>query len=388
MQINDTIDVKFLGQVTKGTVKLADLTVLVGPQSSGKSLFLQWLKLIADSDAIINTLKKYGFDWKNDFSRFATLYFGEGMDSLWVENSEIRINEKPFQITEKISQSRPKPETMFLMPAQRVITLRTGWPLPFSDYGMDSSFATKNFSESMRQLMSWGVGTSDSDILFPSTPGLFNQEFIKQLNASIFCGATVVLEQGLQKRIMLELENKKRLPYMVWSTGQREFVPLLLGLYWLLSTLTTNRVEWVIIEEPEMGLHPKAISAVLLFLIQLLSQDYKLIISTHSAHVLDVIWAIQEIKRNQATPELFLEIFDANHLDALQETATEIVQNKQFKTYYFCSEQQGTQIKDISELPLGNDNQSDWGGLTEFSSRVAHVVANAVRQNIGNRLTR
>jgi hypothetical protein len=303
------------------------------------------------------------------------------MDTLWLENSEITLNDKPFKITEKITKERQKPETKFLVPAQRVITLRTGWPLPFSDYGIDTSFATKNFSESMRQLMNWGFGTGESDVIFPSKER-FNQELIKLLNASIFKNATVVLEQGLQKRIMLELENKKRLPFMVLSTGQREFLPLLLGLYWLLSTVKKNQVEWVVIEEPEMGLHPKAISAVLLFLIQLLPQGYKLIISTHSAHVLDVVWAIQEIKRNQATPDLFLEIFDAGHLDVLQETAREIVNNKQFKTYYFSDEEKGTYIKDISELELGSDKVSAWGGLTEFSSKIAHVVAKAAQQNL------
>ncbi|MEN8217044.1 MAG: hypothetical protein ABFS56_11895 [Pseudomonadota bacterium] len=84
MQINDKIEVKCLGQIAEGTIKLGDLTVLVGPQGSGKTLFLQWLKLIADSDAIINVLKKYGFDWENDLSRFLTLYFGEGMSHLWL----------------------------------------------------------------------------------------------------------------------------------------------------------------------------------------------------------------------------------------------------------------------------------------------------------------
>ena len=46
---------------------------------------------------------------------------------------------------------------------------------------------------------------------------------------------------------------------MVWSAGQREFVPLLLGMYWLMPPAKISpaqRLEWVVIEEPEMGLHP------------------------------------------------------------------------------------------------------------------------------------
>jgi hypothetical protein len=74
--------------------------------------------------------------------------------------------------------------------------------------------------------------------------------------------------------------------------------------------------------------------------------------------------------------------FDAAHLDVLQETAREIVNNKQFKTYYFSDEEKGTYIKDISELELDSDKISAWGGLTEFSSKVAHVVAKAAQQNL------
>ena len=62
---------------------------------------------------------------------------------------------------------------------------------------------------------------------------------------------------------------------MVWSAGQREVIPLLLGLYWLMpSTRISKRrdVEWAIIEELEMGLHPHAISAVLLMVLELLTR--------------------------------------------------------------------------------------------------------------------
>jgi hypothetical protein len=50
---------------------------------------------------------------------------------------------------------------------------------------------------------------------------------------------------------------------MASSAAQREFVPLLLGLYWLLPAAKIakrDKIEWVLIEEVEMGLHPSAIS--------------------------------------------------------------------------------------------------------------------------------
>lgn len=63
---------------------------------------------------------------------------------------------------------------------------------------------------------------------------------------------------------------------MAWSAGQKEFMPLLLGIYCLSGppTQVVNRedYEWVIIEEPEMGLHPQAIQSVLLEIIELIKK--------------------------------------------------------------------------------------------------------------------
>lgn len=38
-----------VGQIVCADVRLADLTVLVGPQATGKSIFLQFLKLVLDT---------------------------------------------------------------------------------------------------------------------------------------------------------------------------------------------------------------------------------------------------------------------------------------------------------------------------------------------------
>lgn len=38
-----------IGQIQTADVAFSDLTVLVGPQATGKSIFLQFLKLLADT---------------------------------------------------------------------------------------------------------------------------------------------------------------------------------------------------------------------------------------------------------------------------------------------------------------------------------------------------
>lgn len=42
-------------------VNLGDLTILVGPQASGKSLFLELFKLVIDKNSIVETLRKYNY---------------------------------------------------------------------------------------------------------------------------------------------------------------------------------------------------------------------------------------------------------------------------------------------------------------------------------------
>ena len=77
-----------VGPVTEADIRFGDLTVFVGPQATGKSIFLQLLKLLVDRPAIHRTMKAFGIP-APDPERFFDLYFGEGMSSIWSENSEL-----------------------------------------------------------------------------------------------------------------------------------------------------------------------------------------------------------------------------------------------------------------------------------------------------------
>ncbi len=63
----DRIAVKNFGLIREVSVELGDLTVLIGAQASGKSLFLQMFKLIKDRFAILKSLENYGFVVNNKF---------------------------------------------------------------------------------------------------------------------------------------------------------------------------------------------------------------------------------------------------------------------------------------------------------------------------------
>ena len=57
----DKIVIKNFGPIGEANIEFGDLTVLIGAQASGKSLFLQMFKLVKDRAAILKSLDNYGF---------------------------------------------------------------------------------------------------------------------------------------------------------------------------------------------------------------------------------------------------------------------------------------------------------------------------------------
>jgi len=381
----DSLQVSSIGPINRANIDFGDMTVLVGPQATGKSIFLQLFKLAKDTAAIRQTLKRYGYDWQHDWPMFLSLYFGEGMGALWSSNTEVSVNKKTVDLRAKVYARGPiRPESVFLIPAQRVLTLKGGWPRPFMDFDSGDPFCVRNFSECVRQLMETGLGKGKA--VFPQ-PRRLKKKLRDTLDASIFRNAKLQLDlgMGVRKRLVLNVsQNGQKLPFMVWSAGQREFMPLLLGLYWLMPPAKISRkrgIRWVIIEEPEMGLHPKAILSLVLVLLDLLDRGYRLITSTHSPAVLDIVWAIQELKKARAKPELLGKLFGLKRVGGpLKSVLNTVLNKKVFRTYYFHDTAQGVSVKDISALDPGHEDStiSGWGGLTEFSGHIADVVSEAV----------
>ena len=370
-----------VGQIKHAEVEFGDLTVLVGPQATGKSVFLEFLKLLVDTGPILADLKRYGLDWNRDIGQFLDIYLGEGMRGVWRKRqSRISFNGKDVDLARLVGrQKRNKGESMFFIPAQRVLTLGKGWPRPFTDYGAEDPFTVRDFSEKLRLLMVSGLERGES--LFPHTRRL-KAAMRKLLRETVFSKFGLEVDKhSVQKRLVLSSsETDYSLPFMVWSAGQREFVPLLLGFYWLLPPTKVARrgdLEWVVIEEPEAGLHPKAISAVLLLVLDLLARGYRVCLSTHSPHVLDVAWALKVFQQYDAAPRKLLELFDVSPRADLIRMAEEVL-SKDVQVYYFDPESGRT--NDISNLDPGAEEaaESDWGGLVEFSGRVADVVATVV----------
>jgi len=377
-----TLKIHNLGQIKEANLTFGDLTVLVGPQATGKSIALQLLKLMVDAGQVQEEMGRYGLDWEHKLPDFLDVYFGEGMRSIWQEGStSIEWEGKAVDLQQVAKRKRPnKEESLFFIPAQRVLALRDGWPRPFTDYTPGDPFAVREFSEKLRVLVEQEFGASGD--LFPQERRL-KREFRDLLQRHVFSNFHLKVDKfRSQKRLVLGTGEKDSLPYMVWSAGQREFVPLLLGFYWLMpptKVSTRGHIRWVVLEELEMGLHPRAIAVVLLLVFELMKRGYRVCLSTHSPQVLDAVWALKHLRENNATAEALLNIFEATNTQAMQELATTVMK-KTVNVFYFNRETGLT--SDISDLDPSaeEDGQAGWGGLSEFSGRankaVARIVAN------------
>ena len=372
------LNIKNFGQINEANIVFGDLTVMIGPQATGKSITLQLLKLLLDTGHIQDELRRHGADWSGNLVEFLDLYFGEGMGAIWREKeSEITWQGKAINM-QNIAKKKRKTlnETMFFIPAQRVLTLRDGWPRPFTDYSPGDPFPVREFSEKLRILMEKEL-TARGD-LFPQKNRL-KAAYRDLLKQHIFSNFNLSVDKvRSQKRLVLGFGNDKPLPYMVWSAGQREFVPLLLGLYWLMPPSKTpmrESVEWVVIEELEMGLHPRAINVMLLLVLELMSRGYKVCLSTHSPQVLDMVWAMSYLKNTNSDD--LLELFEVEKSGAMRTMAKSVLK-KTSNVYYF--DRKSGNVSDISSLNPGSNKpfEANWGGLMEFSTRANDIVARSV----------
>ena len=372
-----------LGHIKNADIEFGDLTLFVGPQATGKSIVSQLIKLLIDHEDIIYTIKKNGYDWGHNPVDFMEFYFGEGMRRLWDDDTKVAVDGSTIQLANILEKSSRAKENLFFVPAQRVLILENGWPKAFTSFEVGDPYVVRNFSEHLRLLMQQGLGSKGSAI-FPQV-GRLKKELREALDNSIFHGAQVELNtSGMRKRIQLNM-NGDLLPFMTWSAGQREFMPLLLGLYWLMPASKVSKktdIDWVVIEELEMGLHPQAILSVLLICLELIQRGYRLIVSTHSPVLLEAAWAIRSLQEENADIHYLNQLFQLKSSPAIDKIFENILKNKEIKTYYFDRQPEGVMVRDISSLdPMSADaSVANWGGLTSFSSQASEVISQVMQE--------
>jgi hypothetical protein len=373
------LSVTKLGPIVQADIEFGDLTVLVGAQATGKSVFLQTLKLVLDQNHIHDTFADNSMGFNGDPGAFLGGYYGKGMSALWKAGSSIRWCDKAVELPElaRSTKSQQRAERMFYIPAQRVVSLPGGKTQNFGSFAYGDPYVLRRFSDTVHHLLQNEFGAKGD--LFPQSNRL-NETLRKPISEHLMGGATLETDaREFTKTLVLRPPGSKEgLPYLAWSAGQREFMPLLLGLYWLCPAGATPRrggIEWVVIEEPEMGLHPLGISTLLMLVLELMRRGYRVVISTHSPVVLDMVWAIQQFKQLGGDESDVRRLFGLAATPQAKDMAKQAI-GKDYRVYFFDRKDGARDISSLDPAAEGVD-EAEWGGLVGFASRASEAIAHA-----------
>lgn len=381
-----TYSIRNFGPIKDVNVELGDLTILIGPQASGKTLFLEMLKLIIDKDHILSTLNRYNYVTAKSVDNVLNCYFGEGLSSLW--QAETKVSEDGHEYRKQHFNTltdQEATERLFYIPAQRILSISDGRPKNFMEFDISTPYILRNFSENLRLFFQNGMG--EEHTIFPvpyRLKGALKQEF----NKNIFHDGKVVIDERYgQKKMRMEIDNVS-LPFMAWSAGQKEFMPLLMAFYCLSGPQQERKREqydYIVLEEPEMGLHPAAIQTIILQMLEYMHNGYKVILSTHSTVLLEFAWTFQLLKElpREVLAKALKELF---RIPAKQAKTTQSIFNsmkeKTITAYYFARRHDGVKSIDISNLDTSSENLdvAEWGGISQFATRASDVVSSYLSQ--------
>lgn len=254
------------------------------------------------------------------------------------------------------------------------------------EFSENDPFVLRKFSDTLRLFTQNGLG--GSGVLYP-LPNRLKAVIKKLYNKAIFHDGVVVFdEKGGQRKIVMKVGNMQ-LPLMTWSTGQKEFMPLLMAIYCLSgppqNVINRDQYEYIVLEEPEMGLHPLAIQTIILQMMEFMDAGYKVIVSTHSPVLLEFIWAYNCLKSipTEQRLEALYELFNMQNSSRSKLDFMKSIYDKDIRTYYFVRDASGkVETKDISSLDVYSEDiaVNEWGGLTQFSSKTNEVVSKYMAQ--------
>ncbi len=353
------------------------LTILVGPQATGKSLVAQLWKWVLDKTFVYDVLKDYGFildPHQPDFApTFADAYFGEGLGrAAWRPQTRVWLQHEPW--TPRV---RPHHywslEQVLYIPAHRALCLLDSRPRPFRDFSAADPFVLKHFSEQMRKSLEPALGQG----VKLEAPDASQPAWLTAIWRQLYPDAAGIrLQVRQQWRIVQHLHGHAApLPLMTWSSGQREFFPLLWAAQTtLMDTATPQAYSWIVIEEPEMGLHTAALRAFLMLVAHWLTRGYRVILTTHAAQIVEFAWVLRQAQRvHKATPTAAAVL--KRYLD-LPEATWRALLGREVRVYGFKRQGQKVHLKDISPLDAWSEDadEADWGGLTESATRAHEVV--------------
>lgn len=156
----------------------------------------------------------------------------------------------------------------------------------------------------------------------------------------------------MQNEIIFQPSKDINLEMQVASSMVKEIAPLYLCLRYLVEP-----DELLIIDEPEMNLHPAAQVQIIEFLAMLVQAGLKVLITTHSPYIVDHLSNLMKAAKYEDKESLKERFY-------LERTEAFIPQDK-VSVYLF---EDGT-AKNI----LHEDGRIDWGTFGNVSDDISHI---------------
>ena len=153
----DNFVVENLGPIAKADVTFGDLTILTGPQASGKTLFLETFKLVKDFTSIFSYFCDANYKISDD--SFFDFYYGDKMHKLVSKDFKAIYNKKKIhfslskELTEKDFEhyiAGLEITTVHYIPAQRSSALSEG-RIKLSDDFVNSPYVLVKFSNYLQK---------------------------------------------------------------------------------------------------------------------------------------------------------------------------------------------------------------------------------------------
>lgn len=173
------------------------------------------------------------------------------------------------------------------------------------------------------------------------------------LQENILSGHVKVESSTLQNEIIFQPSEDVNLEMQVASSMVKELAPLYLCLRYLVEPN-----ELLIIDEPEMNLHPSAQVEIIEFLAMLVNAGIKILITTHSPYIVDhlsnLIKATQYEDKESIKERFYLDRTDA------------FVAQENVSVYLFED--------DTAKNILEENGRIDWGTFADVSDDISHIL--------------
>jgi hypothetical protein len=197
------LTVKRFGPISHADVTFGDLSIIIGPQATGKSLFLQTLKLLVDRDQIHDMFSHHNMSFGGREEAFLDAYFGRGIASGWGRGSAMTFDGKSPTLGELAHASKGKTryERLFYIPAQRVMSLPSGVSQNFGTFNFGDPYSLRAFSDAVHDLIQNEFAAKGE--LFPA-PNRLNATLRQPISEQLFGRTSLVVDDSeFTKRLAL-----------------------------------------------------------------------------------------------------------------------------------------------------------------------------------------